>query len=213
MAKDPFSRKPRRNIDRPKQDDSSLHIRFGSFQKTRMRHLSIGSVILGLLVTGVVFFTARLQNPVTLTADQVEVCFTPQQSCRSTILRHLDGAKQTIYVQAYSFTSKTLAAALINAQKRGVKVTVIADKSQRTDKHSQIKALQQNGIRVLFDQKPAIAHNKIMIIDKNIVITGSYNWTNAAEDRNAENLLVLHQAMIAQMYLDNFQKRLSVSVQ
>ncbi|MGC1855109.1 MAG: phospholipase D-like domain-containing protein, partial [Candidatus Aquirickettsiella sp.] len=61
------------------------------------------------------------------------------------------------------------------------------------------------------DYKPAIAHNKIMIIDEKEVITGSFNFTKAAQNKNAENLVIIHDAQLANIYLKNWQRRRAVS--
>jgi phosphatidylserine/phosphatidylglycerophosphate/cardiolipin synthase-like enzyme len=109
-------------------------------------------------------------------------------------------------VQAYSFTSAPIAKALLSAFKRGVKVEAILDKSQRTAKYSSATFLANVKIPTYIDDKHAIAHNKIMIIDGSTVITGSFNFTKAAEERNAENLLVIRSKDLARLYMDNWTK-------
>jgi phosphatidylserine/phosphatidylglycerophosphate/cardiolipin synthase-like enzyme len=89
----------------------------------------------------------------------------------------------------YSFTSPAIAKALADAKARGVNVEVILDKSQWTEKYSGATYLANHKIPVLIDDKHAIAHNKVMIIDGNTVITGSFNFTKAAEEKNAENVI------------------------
>ena len=79
----------------------------------------------------------------------------------------------------------------MHAHKRGIKVEVILDRSQRTQKYSSAAFLYNVGIPVKIDAQHAIAHNKVMVIDGETVITGSFNFTKAAEERNAENLLII----------------------
>jgi phosphatidylserine/phosphatidylglycerophosphate/cardiolipin synthase-like enzyme len=138
-------------------------------------------------------------------------CFTPRSKCAPLIESEIGLAKHDIAVQAYSFTSAPIADALIQAHERGVKVTVILDKSQRRAKNSQIKRLLNAGIPVFIDTKVSIAHNKVIIIDNDIVITGSYNFTNNAENKNAENLLVIKGQDTALKYHGNFDIRLGQS--
>ncbi len=139
---------------------------------------------------------------------QYEVCFTPGQDCTGEIVEALAIAKHSIYVQAYSFTSKPIANALVTAKKRGVDVKVILDKSQyKAEKYSASQFLDNQNVPVWIDSKPAIAHNKIMIIDESTVITGSFNFTKAAQDKNAENLLIIHNSELAKQYLVNWQSR------
>jgi phosphatidylserine/phosphatidylglycerophosphate/cardiolipin synthase-like enzyme len=84
--------------------------------------------------------------------------------------------------------------------KRSVKVEVILDKSQRTQKYSSATFLYNQGIPIKIDAQHAIAHNKVMIIDGETVITGSFNFTKAAEENNAENLLVIKDKKLASAY-------------
>ena len=135
-----------------------------------------------------------------------EAYFSPHGGCTEAISRELNKAKNTILVQAYTFTSAPIAKALINAHKRGVKVEVILDKSQRTQKYSSATFFLNQGIPVRIDDKHAIAHNKVIIIDGEIVITGSFNFTKAAEVNNAENLLVIHDRKLASIYTKNWQE-------
>lgn len=141
----------------------------------------------------------------------IQVCFTPGQNCTKEIIDVIDAAKQSIFVQAYSFTSAPIAAHLVAAKKRGVKVNVILDKSQKTQRYSASRFLVNQHIPCWIDYKPAIAHNKIMIIDEKEVITGSFNFTKAAQNKNAENLVIIHDAQLANIYLKNWQRRRAVS--
>lgn len=137
-----------------------------------------------------------------------EVCFTPGQDCTSLIIKTLSKAKKSIYVQAYSFTSAIIAKALVAAKKRGVDVKIILDKSQiKKNKYSSATFFLNNHISTWVDDKPAIAHNKVMIIDKSVVITGSFNFTKAAQYKNAENVLIITNNSLAMKYLDNWLAR------
>ena len=121
----------------------------------------------------------------------IDVFFSPKGGATDTIVQELSRSKKEILVQAYSFTSAPIAKALVDAHKRGVKVTVVLDKSQRSEKYSSADFVNNAGILTYIDDKHTIAHNKIMIIDQAVVITGSFNFTKAAEEKNAENLLVI----------------------
>ena len=143
---------------------------------------------------------------------KLEAFFPPKDSCVKRITDLLDAATKTIYVQCYSFTSKPIAEALLRAKNRGVKVVIIADESQKTAASSVVQDLAEAGIDVVFDDKPAIAHCKIMIIDAKTVLTGSYNWTAAAEEKNAENLIIFeNQENVAALFFTNWQRRFAVS--
>jgi phosphatidylserine/phosphatidylglycerophosphate/cardiolipin synthase-like enzyme len=139
-------------------------------------------------------------------ADITKVCFSPRGGCTDSIVDQINAAKSEILVQAHSFTSASIAKALLNAYKRGVKVEAILDKSQRKEKYTSATFLANAGIPTFIDDKHAIAHNKVMVIDWETVITGSFNFTKAAEEKNAENLLIIRNKELAKMYLDNWMK-------
>lgn len=136
----------------------------------------------------------------------VRVFFSPNGGCTEAIVDEIGSAKTEILVQAYSFTSAPIAKALVDAHKRGVAVQAILDKSQRSEKYTSATFLANSGVPTYIDPKHAIAHNKIMIIDKTTVITGSFNFTKAAEEKNAENLLIIRSSDVAKTYLENWSK-------
>src|SRR4030095_7155140 len=87
-----------------------------------------------------------------------------------------------------------IAKALFEAHKRGVKILAVLDKSNETDKYSAATFLAHAGIQPLIDAQHAIAHSKVMVIDSATILTGSFNFTKKAEEKNAENLLVIKEA-------------------
>lgn len=133
-----------------------------------------------------------------------DVTFSPRGGCTGAVIAALDKARASVKVQAYSFTSAPIAKALVDAHRRGVAVEVVLDKSQRTEKYSSADFVAHAGIPTRIDAKHAIAHNKVMVIDGETVITGSFNFTKAAEESNAENLLVIQDPVLAAKYLANW---------
>lgn len=119
------------------------------------------------------------------------VAFSPNNGVTATVVNQINQAKQVILVSAYSFSSKEIAQALLLAQKRGVVVKIILDKGQYSHQYSSSRFFAQQSFDVRIDVSHAIFHDKIMIIDHNCVVTGSFNFTRNAEQKNAENLLVL----------------------
>jgi phosphatidylserine/phosphatidylglycerophosphate/cardiolipin synthase-like enzyme len=136
------------------------------------------------------------------------ICFTPSDNCTQLIVDSIDNAKESVYVQAYILTSKPIKEALARAKDNAVSVKIVMDKSYQKSKDNYF--LQHN-IPVWIDHKPAISHNKIMIIDNETVITGSFNFTYAAQFRNAENVLIVTDRQIAELYLKNWIKRKNAS--
>jgi phosphatidylserine/phosphatidylglycerophosphate/cardiolipin synthase-like enzyme len=145
------------------------------------------------------------------TATDIQVFFSPHGGCTEAIVKNLQSATNTVLVQAYSFTSAPIAKALVDAHKRGVNVTVILDKSQRTERYREADFLLHADIPTFIDAKHNIAHNKIMVIDGHTIITGSFNFTKAAENENAENLLVIDDPKLAARYAANWKTHLSHS--
>nr|WP_230440373.1 MULTISPECIES: phospholipase D family protein [Wolbachia] len=124
----------------------------------------------------------------------------------------MDHAKKSVLVQAYQFTSKPIAQSLIRAKKRGVDIKVILDESQVSSKYSVINELFHQRIPIYIDYKPAISHSKIMIIDNQKIITGSFNFSDAAQKKNAENLLIITgDSPLVEQYIENWEDRQSHS--
>jgi phosphatidylserine/phosphatidylglycerophosphate/cardiolipin synthase-like enzyme len=141
----------------------------------------------------------------------IQIYFSPKGGCTAAVVGALRGATNSVQVQAYSFTSAPIAQALVEASRRGVKVTAILDKSQRSERYSSADFLKNSGIPTLIDDRHAIAHNKIMIIDGGLLLTGSFNFTNAAEESNAENLLLIRDIDLARTYQKNWNNHLAHS--
>jgi phospholipase D len=141
---------------------------------------------------------------------------TPGEDCEALIVRAIAAAAHAIHVQAYSFTDEPIARALEDASHRNLKVIVLLDKKQRTQRSSVAHELVDAGLQVLFDDHPAIAHNKTIIIDpespNSILETGSFNFTYSAENRNAENVLIVRDDQsLTTAYERYFQQRLAAS--
>ena len=119
-----------------------------------------------------------------------QTCFTPGQDCTSKIIKVIESANSNILVQAYQFTSFQIAKALVNAKKRYVKVEIILDKSQiKEDSFSQSYYLAKHNIPIWIDYLPNIAHNKVIVIDSRKVVTGSFNFTKAAQYKNRRKFI------------------------
>jgi phosphatidylserine/phosphatidylglycerophosphate/cardiolipin synthase-like enzyme len=133
------------------------------------------------------------------------VHFSPKGGCMDAILKEVNAARHEILVQAYSFTSEPLTRALIDAKKRGAHVEVLLDKSNEVERYSDLHLFMESGLAPLIDAHHAIAHNKVMVIDRKTVVTGSFNFTNQAEHENAENLIILKgHPELAAAYRQNF---------
>ncbi|GMV69723.1 MAG: hypothetical protein AMXMBFR76_21620 [Pseudomonadota bacterium] len=135
-----------------------------------------------------------------------EVAFSPNAGATELVVKVIDAARQSIRLAAYSFTSKPIAEALVAAHKRGVDVQVVVDKSQKTERYTSATFLANMGIPVRVDAMHAIMHNKFIVVDGQHVETGSYNYSKATEERNAENALVnWNSPTLAAIYTDNWR--------
>lgn len=142
----------------------------------------------------------------------VQVAFTPGDDAAGLIVQAIGQARRQVLVQAYSFTHRNIARALVDAHRRGVDVQVLADPEQaRRMERGMIGFLAEGGVPVFFDEAHASAHDKVMVIDAEtahaVVITGSFNFTQAAQHRNSENLLLLRgNPPLTAAYLRNWRK-------
>lgn len=141
-----------------------------------------------------------------------QVAFTPGDAAASMAIEAIRHAKRQILVQAYSFTHKDIAQALVDAMHRRIDVQVIADMLQHERGATSVVAwLAEQGVPVWVDAEHAAAHNKVIVIDAGtpeaVLLTGSYNFTHAAQYRNAENLLLLRgNPVLADAYAANWRR-------
>lgn len=148
----------------------------------------------------------------------IELAFTPEHNAQGVILRAIDGARRQIAVQGYSFTSRDIAEALIRAHQRGVRVQVILDTDQALRlSGSQLDTLAAAAIPLWLDGYHRAAHSKIILIDpsdpQGAVLTGSYNFSNAAQQSNSENLLLLRgNPTLNRAYFEHWQRHLAHSL-
>lgn len=138
---------------------------------------------------------------------------TDQQSALDVVLSTINGAKRSVDVAAYSFTSKPIAAALVAAKNRGVSVRVVADKKANNDRYTAVTFLANQSVPVRLNARYAIMHNKFMVVDGDTVQTGSFNYTASANSRNAENALLVQNApALAGTYQAEFNRLWSESI-
>ncbi|MBK8268677.1 MAG: phospholipase D family protein [Planctomycetes bacterium] len=143
---------------------------------------------------------------------EVDAIFSPGGGCQERIADEIAGAEKTLRIQAFYFTSKPITEAVVKAKKRGVSVTVVLDKSQEKMTYGSWRILKREGVPVYFDSKHATANNKVILIDDHTIITGSYNFTKAAEEKNAENVVIIkHADEVFEKFEKNFALHLKHS--
>jgi phosphatidylserine/phosphatidylglycerophosphate/cardiolipin synthase-like enzyme len=140
-------------------------------------------------------------------AFATEVYFSPGGGCTEAAVREIGKAQKAIAFEAYNFTSPEILNALQQAVQRGVKVRAIYDRSQRDDTKTLADDLAGSGVQRNYGSQK-IMHDKVLVIDGQTVVTGSFNFTTNAERFNAENMVVIHDPKIAAQFLANFEQLL-----
>jgi len=162
-----------------------------------------------------VAFAAAAQAPAVHrypATGSIEIAFTPGDRIDRLVIGAIDGAASEVLVQAYSFTDQGIARALVRARQRGVRVRVVADREQaRALPQNVLPDLVAGDVEVWLEGNFQAAHNKVIVIDADTVhattITGSYNFTIAAQRSNAENVIVLRDnAPVAKAYRHNWER-------
>jgi phosphatidylserine/phosphatidylglycerophosphate/cardiolipin synthase-like enzyme len=137
----------------------------------------------------------------------VETFVSPDDGTAQELIRLIQGAQESIYILAYSFTSDDIASAILSRARAGVEVVGVFDESQyQSNEGTEFDRMLENGLDIRLDGNSRSMHHKVIIIDEKIVITGSYNFSNNAETRNDENTLVIHNPQITARYTDEFNK-------
>jgi len=143
--------------------------------------------------------------------DGVSVYFSPGTDCSQLIIDKVRMAQKHVYVQAYSFTSERIAKALNEVHKRGVDVKVILD-DDKADKKSELEFLSRKGIDTYLDSKHEKAHSKVILIDGQSIITGSFNFSDRHDESTADNLVLIEgKQKITDAYEANFRTHLGHS--
>lgn len=191
-----------------KKSHAKHGLNFFSFSKSPLR--SILAILLLGISLGVTFeemVGIGTWHKFPATTSEINVCFTPPSGCGSLVAQQIAGAKESVLVQAYGLTSDMIIHQLESAHARGVKVMILLDGGNLSDNHDIFEQFKKLGIPIHYDKMPGIAHNKVMIIDRKKVITGSFNFTRAADNKNAENVLLIEDKNLAKLYIQNWQSR------
>jgi phosphatidylserine/phosphatidylglycerophosphate/cardiolipin synthase-like enzyme len=147
----------------------------------------------------------------TSTAAEIELYFSPNGGAAAAVVKEIDAAKTSVHVLAYSISEDRITRALTRAKTRGVAVILVVDPGQQRATYSTAPKIKHAGVTTLVDRAHALMHNKTIIIDTAVVVTGSMNLTASGDKQNAENTIILRNAAAAAIYEDDFQKHLKHS--
>ena len=162
-----------------------------------MRQALIKRIVIILIISLVFVFSLNA-------LAKTEVYFSLYDDPEAVIIKNIAEAEEFISIAMYTFTDIEIAQAILEARDRGIDIKIYLDRSQVKAKYSRSRYFVQNGIEVRISSNNYIMHNKFAVIDNEIVITGSYNWTASAGERNDENLLVIDDNYIVERYQDQF---------
>jgi phosphatidylserine/phosphatidylglycerophosphate/cardiolipin synthase-like enzyme len=173
-----------------------------------MKKLIIPILLLtSLLLAGCSASTSTASTQTTSTS-QVEYFFTKaQQHPEKALEAQINSSKSTLDIAIYSLTKKDIVDSIISAKKRGVNVRIITDRIEAKSKAqaSEMTLLIKAGIPMKENTHPGLMHMKVSVIDKSVVTTGSYNYTQNASTENDEVLVVIHDPSTAAKWADEFQ--------
>ncbi len=136
---------------------------------------------------------------------RVSAYFCPEDGCSQVVIRWIGRANRSIDLAMYSFTLDSIGEALVKAKDRGIRVRVILE-SEKINRYSEYGRLKAAGVEVKLDRNRYLMHNKFMVIDGSVVLTGSFNYTWSADKKNDENLVVIVDGKIASAYESEFEE-------
>lgn len=161
-----------------------------------------------LVILGLMSCLSACQKPPVPKANSISACFTPGLQCSQEVINSINLAQHNILIQVNALTSSEIAKALVAAKQRQVDINILLDKYQLKQKnYALLKYLINENIPIWIDYKPSVANNKILIIDNDRVITGSYNFAQNNQEKNAANLLIIEDPTLAKSYAVNWQSR------
>jgi phosphatidylserine/phosphatidylglycerophosphate/cardiolipin synthase-like enzyme len=152
-------------------------------------------------------FIANTPFPlINIDGTPIEVFFSPDDGTQSRLVELIDQAEESIRLLAFAFTADPIAEALLDAHRRGVDVVGVVETSQASGTGGDFFRLADAGMALELDGNPENMHHKAIIIDGEIVVLGSYNFSRSAEERNDENTLIIHNSDIADHFLSEFER-------
>jgi phosphatidylserine/phosphatidylglycerophosphate/cardiolipin synthase-like enzyme len=151
---------------------------------------------------------AKTPNPtITIDGTRLDTYFSPDDGVLAALVPVLEGAQESIYFMAYSFTSNQLGDIVRQKAETGLAVAGVMDEEQvHSNQGTEYDPFRQAGLDVRLDGIDGLLHHKVFIVDKKIVAFGSYNFSQSAEERNDENMIIVYDPAIARQFLLEFQR-------
>lgn len=137
---------------------------------------------------------------------EITTLFSPKSETIPPLIDEIRSAKKSIYFMAFSYTHDELGEAMMDMYESGITVKGVFDEKQ-ISRHSKYAKMEEIGMQVRIDESPGTMHHKVIIIDEQTVITGSYNFSRNAETNNSENLLIIkNNSEIGKIYMEEFRR-------
>jgi phosphatidylserine/phosphatidylglycerophosphate/cardiolipin synthase-like enzyme len=147
-----------------------------------------------------------------LEGSEVTTCFSPEDRCAKMLVGLINGSQASIRFMAYSFTDDAIGRAMLQRSRAGVDVSGVFETRGSETEFSEYAYLKQNNMDVRLDGNPYNMHHKVIILDDETVITGSYNFSNNASNYNDENLLIIENPGLAKKFLEEYKRVYSLAV-
>lgn len=135
-----------------------------------------------------------------------EALFSPGDDCPRRIGGLLARAKRSVDICVFTITDDRLSSAILDAHHRKVMVRIITDDEKATDRGSDAERLAEAGIKVRVDRSNYHMHHKFALFDRSLLLTGSYNWTRGAADRNEENFIITGDVRFIAPFSELFER-------
>ena len=142
----------------------------------------------------------------TVAGAEMECYFAPEDGVEEKVVARLAEAREQIAFMAFVFTSKPIAEMMEKRLQAGVQVCGVVEKRNAGSNYSQHKHLNACGSDIYIDGNPNTMHHKVIVVDGQLVMTGSYNFSASAEEKNDENLIMIHDHSIATMFLKEIER-------
>ncbi len=132
--------------------------------------------------------------------------FSPGEDCRNAIIKNLKKAEKEVKVCVFTISDNKISTVLKDLHFKGIKIKIISDNDKQYDRGSDINYLKDKGLSIKIDMTDAHMHHKFAIIDRKILISGSYNWTVSAAEKNQENIIVTDQRDLIKAFNNEFER-------
>jgi phosphatidylserine/phosphatidylglycerophosphate/cardiolipin synthase-like enzyme len=144
---------------------------------------------------------------VTIDGTRNDNFFSPDDGVLNALANLVNNAQESIYFLAFSFTSNDLGAIVREKDEAGLTIAGVMDEEQiASNQGTEFDPFKQAGLDVRIDGTPGQMHHKVFIVDEKIVVLGSYNFSQSAEERNDENLLIIYNDKIAEQFMMEFRR-------